>query len=161
MKPKYIIISIFIMLMVFIINCIPMIFPKVPIIITVINILPMYIITRKNPSAGLITYVGVFLLTILSYYDMAIIFLFINGLIGIFIGMFNHYTENKYIISLFSGLALTLGVNGICSIKFSFVYLIDIEMYILSVILCFIILLGCNYMYNKIINIKLRDSLIE
>lgn len=166
MKLKYIIMSIFTILIGFIINFIPVTFIKIPVIVTIINIIPIYIITRGNPSSGLITYIGLFLLTILVSYEIALIFLFINGLIGLFIGMFSHYTENKYAISLLSGLFLTVGINAICfilqtnmlEINHSVNFILNIiVIYILSVIACLMTLLVCN----KIINIKLIYNLIE
>ncbi|MGL5328996.1 MAG: hypothetical protein ACRDD7_06985 [Peptostreptococcaceae bacterium] len=161
MKLKYILIIILAMFLSFIINCIPVIFIEIPIIVTVCSVVPIYVSTRQWPSIGLLSYIGTFLITIVIDYKAGVVFLFINGLLGIFIGTFIYYIENKYLICTLSGLVLSIGINGIRYTKDinsleSFIYMLDkfnqIELIVLSTIYSTAVYFICEYIYNKIIN---------
>lgn len=137
---------------------------------SILSIIPIYIITRKNPSIGLISYLVSFLsIGIINSYDNSMIFLLFYGLLGIFLGLFSHYRKNNIITSLITGVILYISINGYNYINTSYNMYNFNERYILTqlIILIFsiffslLILSICEYLYNKIIKINFISNLIK
>lgn len=137
---------------------------------SILSIIPIYIITRKNPSIGLISYLVSFLsIGIINSYDNSMIFLLFHGLLGIFLGLFSHYRKNHIITSLITGGILYISINGYNYINTSYNMCNFNERYILTqlIILIFSIFFSlltlsiCEYVYNKIIKINFISNLIK
>lgn len=158
MKVKSLLIYIMLFFIIPVVHYIPVICSDKFGFLTILSILPMYIISRKSPSLGLLSYISVFLLiTLVSKYE-GTRFLFINGLLGIFLGMLSHYLNKKILISLLMGIILYISINGMINTNnFSLlgsVYLNKVifqyAIILFSLVFSFSTLMICDYLYRKI-----------
>ena len=124
--------------------------------------IPIYIISKKSPSIGLLTYIILFLSILLDDYYYSILFLFFYGIVGVFLGMLSHYLDKKFLISLINGVILFISINAINMtltlttlsnpyINTSFLQLIIL---LFSIFFSYIMLLICNYIYGKLFKTK-------
>lgn len=135
----------------------PASFGEVFVIITIFSAIPIYILSRLNPKAGLIGYIIAAILIFLFNAHEGLFFLFTNGVVGVSLGAFNHRLKSKMLISLFSGVFLTLSlllVNFIIGIPVLGVNLpgkLLVQVCILlffSLIYCFIYLFLASFVYE-------------
>lgn len=158
MRIKYIVLGIVITIISFIINCIPILHSNIFTFTTILSTITIYIISRKSPSIGLLSYIASFLLISLIDSYQSIIFLFINGLLGIFLGMLRYYTENNKLVAILNGIILTISVNGMYSILGeNSLYIQNTNSILTQILICafslgysLIMLLFCNYIYDKL-----------
>ena len=130
---------------------------EVFVIVTIFSAIPIYILSRLNPKAGLLGYIISAILIFLFNAHEGIFFLFTNGVVGFSLGALNYKLKSKLLISLFSGILLTLSlalVNFIIGFPVLGTnlpgnLLIQISiLFLFSLIYCFIYLLLANFMYN-------------
>ncbi len=141
-----------------VISYIPIICSEKLAFITILSIIPIYIISRKSPSIGLISYILTFLLIAISNQTEGIRFLFINGLLGLFLGMFSYYIRKKVLMSLLMGGILYISINGMCNIvninTINDFCLNTLMIQFIAILLCvlysLITLIICDYLYKKI-----------
>lgn len=153
MKKKY---STIFLISVAIIMCILKFYSNVLILFIVLSTVPVYIISKKSPSTGLLTYIIVFLFILSTDYYHSIIFLFFYGLAGVFLGMFSHYLNKNILISIINGVILAISINGmnmtlrtsILSVQYSNGILLQGLILLFSIVCSFVMLVICNYIYD-------------
>lgn len=140
-----------------VLQLLPTSFGEIFIIVTIFSAIPLYILSRLNPKSGLLGYIIACILIFFFNAHEGMFFLFTNGVVGFSLGTFNNMLKSKFLISLFSGIALTLSlilVNFIIGIPVLGVNLpgnLLIQIIILmffSLVYCFIYLLLANFIYN-------------
>jgi hypothetical protein len=140
-----------------VLQLLPASFGEVFVIITIFSSIPIYILSRLNPRAGLIGYIIAAILIFLFNAHEGLFFLFTNGVVGVSLGTFNYRLKSKVLISLFSGFVLTVSlflVNFIIGIPVLGVSLpgnLMVQVCILmffSIIYCFIYLFLASYVYE-------------
>ena len=162
MKYKNIALSIVLMLISILIHFIHIIVDSLPIYITLFSIIPIYIISRNNPSIGILAYICSFIIIFLFDYYEGLIFILLNGLLGIFLGMLSHYINKKLLISIITSVVLFISINGIMIItNYTNIYiqslnilLLQFSIFIISIIISLTSLIICDYIYNKVLLIK-------
>ncbi len=87
---------------------VPVIFSPIFIVIAILSGLPIYLIAKLNPKIGLAAYVtAIFLIALVSAHG-AMLFLCINGVVGLALGATHYYTDKKSTIILLATVALTI-----------------------------------------------------
>lgn len=140
-----------------ILQLLPTTFGEIFIIATILSAIPIYILSRISPKVGLIGYIIAGICIFFFNVHEGLFFLFTNGLVGVSLGTFNYILESKLLISLFSGIVLTLSlsiVNFIIGIPVLGINLpgklltqISILM-VFSIVYCFVYLYLANFIYN-------------
>ena len=154
MRKQY---STIFIILVAIIMCISKFYSNILPFILVLSTALIYIITRRSPSAGLLTYMGIFLLILLDSSYQSIVFLFFYGILGVFLGMFSHYLNKRILISILNGVILAISINGmyltlgtsILSSQYTSGILLQCLILVFSILCSFITLIICNHIYNK------------
>ena len=162
MKYKNIVLSIVLMLISILIHFTHIVVDNFPLYITLFSIIPIYIISRNDPSIGTLAYIGAFMIIFLLDYYEGLIFILLNGLLGIFLGMLSHYINKKLLISIITSIILFISINGIMIItKYTNIYiqglnvlLFQFSVFIISIIISLTSLIICDYIYNKVLLIK-------
>lgn len=89
----------------------PVIFSEVFVLFTIFSAIPIYIVARINPKAGVLSYlVAAMLIMIISTHE-GLFFLFTNGVIGCSLGISSSYTNKKAIIWASSSIVLTVTLS--------------------------------------------------
>ncbi|MDD2495948.1 MAG: hypothetical protein PHE29_12240 [Tissierellia bacterium] len=140
-----------------ILQLLPTTFGEIFIIATILSAIPIYILSRISPKVGLIGYIIAGICIFFFNVHEGLFFLFTNGLVGVSLGTFNYILESKLLISLFSGIVLTLSlsiVNFIIGIPVLGINLpgklltqISILM-VFSIVYSFVYLYLANFIYN-------------
>lgn len=140
-----------------VLQLIPTSFGEVFIIATILSAIPIYILSRLNPKVGFVGYIIAGILIFFFNAHEGLFFFFTNGVVGFSLGVFNYILKSKVLISIFSGIILTLSlsvVNFIVGIPVLGINLtgnlltqVGILM-LFSIIYCFIYLFLANYVYN-------------
>ena len=90
---------------------IPTFFSEIFVFLTIFSAVPIYIVSRINPKAGVLSYfVASTIVMILSLHE-GLFFLCTNGIIGISLGIFSYYTKRKIITWFLSSLILTITLS--------------------------------------------------
>lgn len=90
---------------------IPFFLTEILIFLTIFSSLPIYIVSRINPKVGVLTYiVASFIIMILSIHE-GLFFLCTNGIIGISLGICQHYKTIKSITWLICSIVLTITLS--------------------------------------------------
>lgn len=140
-----------------VLQLIPASFGEIFVIVTIFSAIPIYILSRLNPKVGLLGYIIAGILIFFFNAHEGLFFLFTNGVVGFSLGTFNYMLKSRLLISLSSGIVLTLSltlVNFIIGIPVLGVNLpgnlliqISIIM-VFSLIYCSIYLFLANFIYN-------------
>lgn len=162
MKYKNVVLGIILMLVSILIHFIHIVVDDLPLSITLLSILPIYIINRRNPSIGILAYIGAFMIISSFDYYEGLMFILFNGILGIFLGMFSHYIDKKLLISIMTSIILFISINGIIIvINYTNIYiqssnalLFQFSIFIISIIISLASLIICDYIYNKVLLIK-------
>jgi hypothetical protein len=93
-----------------VLQLLPASFGEVFVIVTIFSAIPIYILSRLNPKAGLIGYMIAAVLIFLFNAHEGMFFLFSNGVVGFSLGAFNYRFKSKVFISLLSGIVLTVSL---------------------------------------------------
>jgi hypothetical protein len=89
----------------------PVIFSEVFVFLTIFSAIPIYIVARISPKAGVLAYlVAAMLIMIISTHE-GLFFLCTNGIIGCSLGISSYYTNKKAIIWVCSSIALTMTLS--------------------------------------------------
>lgn len=140
-----------------ILQLLPTSFGEVFVIATILSAIPIYFLSRLNPKVGLIGYIIAGTLILMFNTHEGLFFLFTNGVVGFSIGTFSYMLKFKLLISIFSGMVLTLSlcivnfIIGINVLGFNLPGNILTQIGILmafSSIYCFLYLLLANFIYN-------------
>jgi hypothetical protein len=90
---------------------VPVFFSEMLVLLTVFSAVPIYISSRINPKAGILSYfVAAILITLISTHE-ALLFLCTNGIVGVTLGISCYYTNKRAVIWLTSSLALTTALS--------------------------------------------------
>lgn len=90
---------------------IPTMLSEVFVFLTIFSAVPIYIVSRINPKAGVLSYfVASMTIMLLSVHE-GLFFLFTNGIVGISLGICNHFTKMKSIILFLSSSVLTITLS--------------------------------------------------
>jgi len=162
MKYKNIVLSIVLMLISILIHFTHIVVDNFPLYMTLFSIIPIYIISRNDPSIGILAYICAFMIIFLLDYYEGLIFILLNGLLGIFLGMLSHYINKKLLISVITSIILFISINGIMIItNYTNIYiqglnvlLFQFSVFIISIIISMTSLIICDYIYNKVLLIK-------
>lgn len=140
-----------------VLQLLPASFGEVFVIFTIFSAIPIYILSRLNPKAGLIGYMIAAVLIFLFNAHEGMFFLFTNGVVGFSLGVFNYRFKSKVFISLLGGIVLTVSlllVNFIIGIPVLGVNLPGntiVQVCILlffSLLYCFIYLFLASFVYE-------------
>lgn len=140
-----------------ILQLLPVSFGEVFVIASIFSAIPIYILSRLNPRVGLFGYIISGILIFLFNSHEGLFFLFTNGIVGFSLGAFNYRFKSRILVSLFSGIVLTLSlsvVNFIVGIPVLGTNLpgnlfTQISFLIFfSIVYCFIYLLFASFIYN-------------
>lgn len=84
---------------------------EVFVLFTIFSAVPIYIISRLNPKAGVLSYFVASMLVMLISTHEGIFFSCTNGIIGISLGTCSYYTKKKVVICFISSLILTISLS--------------------------------------------------
>lgn len=89
----------------------PVLFSEVVMFLTIFSAVPIYIVCRIDPKAGILSYfvAGIIIMTVSTHEGL--FFLCTNGIIGICLGLCRYYTDRKHIIFIISSIALTITLS--------------------------------------------------
>jgi len=107
MKTKTLVIGSLLAVIAAFFQVMPVLFSEVFIFITIFSALPIYIVSRINPKAGVLSYLVASMLVMLISTHEGLFFLCTNGVIGVSLGIGRYYTNIKTISYIASSLALT------------------------------------------------------
>lgn len=89
----------------------PVFFSEFFIFMTIFSAIPIYIVSRINYKAGILSYfVAAMIVMTLSVHE-GLFFLCTNGIVGLSLGICSNYTEKKPIIWFTSALMLTIALS--------------------------------------------------
>ena len=106
-NTKIIVIGALFAVMAALFQLIPILLSEVFVFLTIFSAVPIYIVSRISPKAGVSSYFVASMLVMLLSVHEGIFFLCTNGVIGITLGICSYYTEMKAITWLSSSLMLT------------------------------------------------------
>ncbi|MCB2288524.1 hypothetical protein LGK97_01935 [Clostridium sp. CS001] len=92
-------------------QALPVLFSEVFVFLTIFSAVPIYIVSRINPKAGVLSYFVASMLVMLLSIHEGLFFLCTNGIIGLSLGMCSYYTKIKPIIWFLSSLVLTITLS--------------------------------------------------
>lgn len=90
---------------------IPVLFSEVFVIFTIFSAVPIYIVSRINPKAGVLSYFVASMIVILLSVHEGLFFLCTNGIVGISLGICSYYTKAKATTWSLSSLVLTIALS--------------------------------------------------
>lgn len=110
-NTKTLVIGALFAIMAAIFQSLPVIFSEVFVFFTIFSAIPIYIVARTSPKAGVLSYlVSAMLIMIISTHE-GLFFLCTNGAIGCSLGTSGYYTNKKAIIWACSSTALTITLS--------------------------------------------------
>lgn len=115
MKVRYITLGAILSAFAALMQLIPFFFSEMFVIVTIFSALPIFIISRINPKAGIASYLVAGLLVMLLSVHEALLFYFTNGVIGVSIGITGYYIKNKLLLIMISSLILTA---ALCTVNY-------------------------------------------
>ncbi|MEW8995565.1 hypothetical protein [Clostridium sp.] len=111
MNTKTIVIGALLAVMAALFQLIPILLSEAFIFLTIFSAVPIYIVSRINPKAGILSYfVASMIIMILSVHE-GLFFLCTNGIVGISLGICSFYTKGKAITWAISSLILTITLS--------------------------------------------------
>ena len=111
MKTKTLVIGALLAVIAAFFQVMPVLFSEVFIFVTIFSAVPIYIVSRINPKAGVLSYFVAGMLVMLISTHEALFFLCTNGIIGTSLGVCRYYTNRKTTIFIISSLALTITLS--------------------------------------------------
>lgn len=96
-------------------QCIPALFSEIFAPLAMLSSIPIYIMSRISPKAGLTTYLTSAALILTISFHEGIFFLFTTGLIGLLLGITHKTAQRKDIAVILTSIALTI---SLCFITF-------------------------------------------
>lgn len=127
-------------------QAIPVLISEVFVILTVFSAAPIYIVSRLNPRAGVLSYFVASMIIMLISTHEGIFFLYTNGIIGVSLGVCSYYTKNKAFIWLISSFILTFTLSFMN-------YCIGIPVFGMKIPGVFIIQLSILFIFSAVYNI--------
>ena len=111
MNTKTIVIGALLAVIAALLQLIPILFSETFIFLTIFSAVPIYIVSRINPKAGILSYfVASLIIMFLSVHE-GLFFLCTNGIVGISLGICSFYTKSKAITWGLSSLMLTITLS--------------------------------------------------
>jgi len=111
MKTKTLVIGALLAVIAAFFQVMPVFFSEVFIFLTIFSAVPIYIVSRINPKAGVLSYFVAGMLVMLLSTHEGLFFLCTNGVIGVSLGVCRYYTKRKTIIYTISSIALTITLS--------------------------------------------------
>ena len=111
MKTKTLVIGALLAVIAAFFQVMPVFFSEAFVFFTIFSAVPIYIVSRINPKAGVLSYFVAGILVMLISTHEALFFLFTNGVVGASLGVCRYYTNRKTIIFSISSLALTITLS--------------------------------------------------
>lgn len=137
----------------------PVLFSELFAFVTIFSALPIYIISRKNPTAGLSSFITAGLLTFLISPHEGIFFIMTNGIIGLCLGLCKYNSISAIITVLINSFIITMTLNiliiflGInvfgVGIPFSF-WLQSALIIVFSIIYSFLYMRFAEFVYGRV-----------
>jgi len=144
----------------------PILLSEAFVFLTIFSAVPIYIVSRINPKAGVLSYFVASMLVMLLSVHEGLFFLCTNGIVGISLGICSYYKKMKAITWVLSALVLTVtlsimnygigipvfGTNipGVVIIQIAIIFLFSISYNIFYYYFS-------NYIFNKLKKFKIID----
>lgn len=111
MKTKILVIASLLSAIAALFQLIPVIFSEAFLLLTVFSAIPIYIVSRINYKAGILSYFAASLIIMTLSVHESLFFLCTNGIVGLSLGIFSGFFNKRFIICLFSSLILTTSLS--------------------------------------------------
>lgn len=111
MNTKTIIVGSLLAVIASLFQLIPFFFSEILVVLTIFSALPIYIISRINPRAGLLAYLTTGMIVMTLSVHEGLFFLCTNGIVGISLGICSYYRREKAIIWSISSIILVLTLS--------------------------------------------------
>lgn len=89
----------------------PVFFSEFFIFLTIFSAIPIYIISRINPKAGVLSYFVASMIVMTFSVHEGLFFLCTNGIVGLSLGICSNHIQNKFIIWILSSFTLTIALS--------------------------------------------------
>jgi len=93
------------------IQLVPILLSEIFVFFTIFSAVPIYIVSRINPKAGVLSYFVASMIVMLLSTHEGLFFLCTNGIVGISLGIGCYYTKMKAITWFLSSLVLTITLS--------------------------------------------------
>lgn len=111
MKTKTLVIGALLAVIAAFFQVMPVLFSEAFIFITILSTIPIFIVCRINPKAGVLSYIVASILVLLISTHEGLLFLSTNGVIGVTLGVCRYYTIKRTSIILSSSITLTITLS--------------------------------------------------
>lgn len=111
MKTKTLVIGGLLAVVAALFQVMPALFSEVFVFLTIFSAVPIYIVSRINPKAGILSYIVAGLIIMMISAHEALFFLCTNGIVGISLGICSYYTNRKIFIFSISSLMLMITLS--------------------------------------------------
>lgn len=88
----------------------PVFYSEVFLFLTIFSAVPIYLVARISPKAGLLSYIVAAMLVMIFSMHEGLFFLFTNGIVGLSLGICSFYTEKRCFIWTLSSIILTIAL---------------------------------------------------
>lgn len=88
----------------------PVFYSEVFLFLTIFSAVPIYLVARISPKAGLLSYIVAAMLVMIFSMHEGLFFLFTNGIVGLSLGICSFYTEKRRFICTLSSIILTIAL---------------------------------------------------
>lgn len=88
----------------------PVFYSEVFLFLTIFSAVPIYLVARISPKAGLLSYIVAAMLVMIFSMHEGLFFLFTNGIVGLSLGICSFYTEKRRFIWTLSSIILTIAL---------------------------------------------------
>lgn len=89
----------------------PIFFSEFFIFMTILSAVPIYIVSRINSKAGVLSYLAASMIVMTLSVHEGLFFLCTNGILGLSLGICSNYTQKKTIIWFVGSLILTIALS--------------------------------------------------
>ncbi len=163
MKTKTIVIGSLLAAMAAMFQLMPVFFSEAFLFITIFSAIPIYIVSRINPKAGIASYFVASMIVMTMSIHEGIFFLCTNGIVGLSLGICSFYTEKKLAIWTLSSFSLTIALSvmnyGIGIPIFGTVIPGAMLIQIAMILFISVVYIICYYYFSRFIYNAFKNSL--
>ncbi|MEQ8199225.1 MAG: hypothetical protein ABRQ27_14700, partial [Clostridiaceae bacterium] len=107
-KTKIIVIGAFLSVIAAVFQLIPALLSEVFVLLTIFSAVPVYIVSRISPKAGVMSYFVTGIIVMIASVHEGLFFLCTNGIVGLSLGVCSYYIKSRAAIWFLSSAALTI-----------------------------------------------------
>ncbi|MEQ8155446.1 MAG: hypothetical protein ABRQ25_11265 [Clostridiaceae bacterium] len=107
-NTKVIVIGAFLSVIAAVFQLIPALLSEVFVLLTIFSTVPVYIVSRISPKAGIMSYFVASIIIMIASVHEGLFFLCTNGIVGLSLGICRYYTKSRAVIWSLSSVALTI-----------------------------------------------------